>query len=464
MKKIFFLMLAFLIWSAASVNAQVRIGGIDDPNPSAVLDLNATDATEDGTLGLALPRVELTSTISYEPLRNHVAGMIVYNTKTIGDVTPGTYYNDGEKWIRIGNGSQIVEADGVIGNEVTNATTGGGLVRAGEGTATAPWTLGIATDGVTNARLANSSVNSAKIEDLSIVAADLADKTVSGDKIADATIDSTKLVAATVGVTRLKDNSVNSAKIMNGAVTLDDLAVNSVNSDKIEDLSIVAADLANKTVTGAKIADATIDSTKIVAATVGVTRLKDNSVNSAKIIDGSIVAADLADKTVTGAKIADVTIDSTKLVAATVGVTRLKDNSVNSAKIINGSIATADLADGAITAAKLHKMGADTDYALVWNGSAWAPKDIAANNVVLSFVTVKPGAITVPAKSSVTVSWTIPDGFQFYQCISTNSHTPSGLMSHVVAGGVISVYNASDVDVAATSASFAIRVTCLRNN
>jgi uncharacterized protein (TIGR02145 family) len=101
MKRMIFLMLTLFILSTASMNAQVRIGGTDDPNESAVLDLNATNAANNGKLGLALPRVELTSTGNYAPLKSHVAGMTVYNTKTTGDVTPGAYYNDGSKWIRI---------------------------------------------------------------------------------------------------------------------------------------------------------------------------------------------------------------------------------------------------------------------------------------------------------------------------------------------------------------------------
>jgi hypothetical protein len=101
MRKMMFLALTLMMLSAASVNAQVRIGGETDPNLSAVLDLNANNDTNSGTLGLALPRVELTSTTSFAPLKAHVAGMTVYNTKTVGDVTPGAYYNDGAKWIRI---------------------------------------------------------------------------------------------------------------------------------------------------------------------------------------------------------------------------------------------------------------------------------------------------------------------------------------------------------------------------
>jgi uncharacterized protein (TIGR02145 family) len=105
-KKTVLLVLAFIMMSAASVNAQVRIGGDVDPNESAILDLNADDnVTKSGDFGLALPRVELTSTNSYFPLKAHIKGMIVYNIATDGNVTPGTYYNDGSKWIRLESGA-----------------------------------------------------------------------------------------------------------------------------------------------------------------------------------------------------------------------------------------------------------------------------------------------------------------------------------------------------------------------
>jgi hypothetical protein len=128
-------MLTLIVMSAASVNAQVRIGGLDDPNSSAVLDLNATDATDNGTLGLALPRVALTSTS--EAVKK---GMIVYNTATAGDVTPGMYYNDGEKWIRVGNGTLTFDSDG----DLTIVSP-----MAGDES----YTFGIAAGGVTAAKL-----------------------------------------------------------------------------------------------------------------------------------------------------------------------------------------------------------------------------------------------------------------------------------------------------------------------
>ncbi len=72
------------------------------PNPSAGLDVNFTNK------GFLIPRVSLTSTASSAPLAAHVAGMFVYNLATVGDVTPGFYYDNGTRWIRfIMSGSTV---------------------------------------------------------------------------------------------------------------------------------------------------------------------------------------------------------------------------------------------------------------------------------------------------------------------------------------------------------------------
>jgi hypothetical protein len=59
---------------------------------------------------------------------------------------------DGEKWIETDVPSW--EIDGVIGNEVLDATVDGGLERSGAGTDANPYTLGIMAGGVTNDMLA----------------------------------------------------------------------------------------------------------------------------------------------------------------------------------------------------------------------------------------------------------------------------------------------------------------------
>ncbi|HRS53384.1 MAG TPA: hypothetical protein P5250_01600 [Bacteroidales bacterium] len=63
------------------------------PDPSAMLDVSSSNK------GFLPPRVALVSTTNYAPLVAHVEGMIVYNTATVNDVTPGLYVNDGTKWL-----------------------------------------------------------------------------------------------------------------------------------------------------------------------------------------------------------------------------------------------------------------------------------------------------------------------------------------------------------------------------
>ena len=52
------------------------------------------------------------------------------------------------------------------------------MERAGSGTAASPYTLGIANNGVTNARIADNAVNSAKIANGTIITEDLANGSV----------------------------------------------------------------------------------------------------------------------------------------------------------------------------------------------------------------------------------------------------------------------------------------------
>jgi hypothetical protein len=92
-------LLLLMMQISTGLQAQVRVGGNVAPNPNAILDLNVSD-TAIGSRGLLLPRVALISTTDANPLTQHIAGMLVFNTATSNDVSPGVYYNDGTKWIR----------------------------------------------------------------------------------------------------------------------------------------------------------------------------------------------------------------------------------------------------------------------------------------------------------------------------------------------------------------------------
>jgi len=113
MKKIILLSaILFLTGYFVQVQSQVTVGSNAEPNAGAVLDL-----ISGGDKGMLMPRVALTSTRIFGPLKstdgivynngtNHTAGMTVYNTATnntdVGyEVSPGYYYNDGTKWVRL---------------------------------------------------------------------------------------------------------------------------------------------------------------------------------------------------------------------------------------------------------------------------------------------------------------------------------------------------------------------------
>jgi hypothetical protein len=104
MKK-FVLILALICTGVTSSTlvAQVTIGNNTEPNSNAVLDL-----ISNGNKGLLLPRVALIATNDPAPTTAHTAGMTVYNTATSSAsvafeyyVSPGLYYNDGTKWVRL---------------------------------------------------------------------------------------------------------------------------------------------------------------------------------------------------------------------------------------------------------------------------------------------------------------------------------------------------------------------------
>lgn len=112
------LALTVSLFIGMSAHAQMKVG--DNPtsiNANSVLEIESTNK------GLLLPRLSLASTTAITPLAAHVAGMTVYNTATAGDVTPGFYYNDGSKWVRIASpttGLNTTAANNLI--TITNGT------------------------------------------------------------------------------------------------------------------------------------------------------------------------------------------------------------------------------------------------------------------------------------------------------------------------------------------------------
>jgi hypothetical protein len=131
------------------------------------------------------------------------------------------------------------EVDGVIGNEVTNATANGGLVRSGSGTTGSPYTLGLLTS-CTNGQVlkwttGTTSWGCANDTDTTYTAG-------TGISFAGTTI------SATLGT------DITSSEIVDGTITTVDLANDAVTSAKVLDGTVISADISDGTLLFADVA------------------------------------------------------------------------------------------------------------------------------------------------------------------------------------------------------------------
>lgn len=84
--------------------AQIKIGENNkNINADAMLDIESVNK------GVLFPRIALVSTTSSSPLKIFSIGMVVYNTSSENDLTPGLYYCDGTKWIKANNNTSTIQ-------------------------------------------------------------------------------------------------------------------------------------------------------------------------------------------------------------------------------------------------------------------------------------------------------------------------------------------------------------------
>jgi hypothetical protein len=128
MKKVCYLELTLIVLSAASMNAQVTIGSLDNPHPGAVLDLHSN------SLGFLLPTVSLNDVSDFQLAADtaRATGMTVYNTNPA--IGAGLYIWDGSQWNRVGAGistgcSEVPEVPTGITLPAT-ATVGGPFIAS----------------------------------------------------------------------------------------------------------------------------------------------------------------------------------------------------------------------------------------------------------------------------------------------------------------------------------------------
>ncbi|MFH6999347.1 hypothetical protein ACHRVZ_15560 [Flavobacterium sp. FlaQc-57] len=116
MKKVLFFITLF---SVLTSYAQVGIG-TSSPDASAQLDVVSTNK------GILIPRVKLTGSLDVVSVSNPKESLLVYNTSTTNDVTPGFYYWNSLKWVSLSSGT--FSGNVSIANGGTGATTASGAL------------------------------------------------------------------------------------------------------------------------------------------------------------------------------------------------------------------------------------------------------------------------------------------------------------------------------------------------
>lgn len=113
------LFLAIIIWQLAALNcfsqAAFNLTGVA-PDASAMLDVSSTNK------GVLIPRIALINSTSSSPVTSPAISLLVYNTATASDVSPGYYYWNGTKWISLSGGSGGNDW-GLLGNAGTATGT-----------------------------------------------------------------------------------------------------------------------------------------------------------------------------------------------------------------------------------------------------------------------------------------------------------------------------------------------------
>ena len=135
MKRYEKLFLALAMVLVTSIAAQAQNVGINStgnpPNSSAMLDVSAANK------GLLIPNVALSRTTNASPITSPAVSLLVYNTATMNDVTPGYYYNSGTAVSPVWTMLLTTIADG----SETRVTAGTNLTLTGSGTTVSPYVV-----------------------------------------------------------------------------------------------------------------------------------------------------------------------------------------------------------------------------------------------------------------------------------------------------------------------------------
>ncbi|KAA6334867.1 hypothetical protein EZS27_016857 [termite gut metagenome] len=367
-KKIFSVGVAAVL-SIAGVNSQVRIGGEAIPSKASILDLNFSNTTNDGILGLALPRVALGGINAPLSAEGHLKGLLVYNTATTSDVTPGVYYDDGEKWVRTGIGTSISLASG-----------------------TNPGTVKLTVNGASIGDISVAGLKGAAYEDVSAFLAspgtDASGKVLLGPANPEEA-PGTKGIASSLPLSA-SDDLITSAAVYNHAVS-------DISASGYQILVTKAGVVTSFTVPGfpttptlnqvlATDASGSTDTypslRPLVVADIpplDSARIAENAIGNSLLKDGAVGTNQLANQAVTAAQLTDNSVSTGKLAPGAVTTDRIANAAVTLDKIA-GPIAIAHGGTGTTSLTQNRVIYAESDARMASSAAGSTPGQILKAN------------------------------------------------------------------------------------
>ncbi|MEW2919915.1 hypothetical protein AB1A65_00505 [Muricauda sp. ANG21] len=325
---------------------------------------------------------------------------------------------NGTEWVLISEADiTITEIDGVIGNEVTDATAGGSLQRNGGGTDVDPWTLDVVDGGINTDELATDAVTSDKILDGTIATLDLDDDIITNAKMATDAVGSLEIINGAVTLAKIVDgtaagelmqwngtdwvlvdpstltvteadgivgnevtNATDGTLTRSGAGSLADpytlgVSPNGISDNEIANDAVTLAKIANGTTAGELMQWNGTDWVLVDPSTLTVTEadgIIGNEITNAT--DGTLLRSG------TGTLADPYTLDVNLL---GIDTAELANNAVNSAKIEDGQVQTNDIADANVTPIKVAPSATNGDILTTVGGAVtWqAPAVVAMGKV-----------------------------------------------------------------------------------
>lgn len=259
----------------------------------------------------------------------------------------------------------------------------------------------LGVDAVTNAKIADNAVNTAQIVASAVSEAKIATGAITNTKLGTDAVTNAKLADNAVQTAQIAADAITTAKIANDAITADLVAANAITTTKISDDAITTAKINAGAITASEISANAVTADKIIANAVTTAKINAGAITTAKINAGAVTADTIASNAITAVKIAADAVTADKVAANAIVANNIQTNAITSDKIIANAITTAKINAGAITA---DTIATNAITAIKINADAITTDKIAANAITSAKITANAVTANEIAANAVTAT------------------------------------------------------------